>query len=400
MKNFNYLCLILLMLFGFNAAAQIADSLSTRQQQKLEKKAVKVAKKAQKIAEGKFLISPLILPGYTPELQFAIGGGGIMSWTNNKQDKLLPRSNMPFSLALSTTGAFVVNLRPATHWASDNFRLNGDIWYKDMPDNYWGIGYLNGYKKPKSDSTTAYQRLWFQFRGDALYRVKGDLFAGLTFDVNYTKGSDESEGVANDPNYMEYNDKPFNTGIGPNVRYDSRDVPANAWEGLYLNAQALFYGSYLGGDNAYQMVLLDYRQYRKLNNMDGRIIAWQAATRMTFGDVPYGEMSQLGNPFDLRGYTWGRYRDKSMFFFLSEYRHTFSKPDGSLSKSGFVAWIGGGAIYDLEAVDFSSNTGTSRWLPNFGIGYRLELQPRMNLRLDLGMGRESVGFYFNVMEAF
>ena len=377
-----------------------SDTLSQKQQQKIDKKAERTAKKAQKLEEGKLLLSPLILPGYTPELQFAIGGGGLLSWKNNKSDKNLPRSNMAVGLSFSSTGAIVLNFRPITYWASDNFRLNGDIWYKDMPDHYWGIGYQKGYETPKTDSTTAYQRLWYQFRGDALFRLKGNLFGGLTFDINYTKGSDASEGVINDPNYFQYNDKPLNIGIGPIIRYDSRDVPVNACKGFYLNAQALFYGSYLGGDNTYQMILLDYRQYKNISNQKGRTLAWQIATRMTFGDVPYSEMSQLGTPFDLRGYTWGRYRDKCMFFWIAEYRHMFSKADGTLSKSGFVAWIGAGTIYDIEKADTGNNAETNKWLPNLGVGYRLELQPRLNMRIDFGIGRETTGFYFNMNEAF
>ena len=39
-------------------------------------------------------------------------------------------------------------------------------------------------------------------------------------------------------------------------------------------------------------------------------------------------------------------------------------------------------------------------LPNVGIGYRLEVQPRRNLRLDLGWGYDEIGFYLNFTEAF
>ena len=71
-------------------------------------------------------------------------------------------------------------------------------------------------------------------------------------------------------------------------------------------------------------------------------VALQFKTRIGWGDVPYGEMALLGNPFDLRGYTWGRYRDKSMLFFIGEYRHMFEKPSGELSKHGVVTWMGTG----------------------------------------------------------
>jgi hypothetical protein len=82
-----------------------------------------------------------------------------------------------------------------------------------------------------------------------------------------------------------------------------------------------------------------------------------------------------------------------MLFFIGEYRHTFLKKDQSLSKHGMVGWVATGSVGE----DPSQFT---KWLPNVGVGYRLEVQPRMNLRIDIGIGRESAGFYFNFNEAF
>jgi hypothetical protein len=357
--------------------------------------------KARKIEEGKVIVSPAIMPGYTPELKFMLSGGGIISWTTSKKDKELPRSNMAVGFALSTTGGMVVNLRPVTFWAHDRFRLNAGFWYKYMPDNYWGIGYGDGFGTPESDTTTAYRRRWFQFKAETLLRLKGELFAGPAFDVNYTRGSEESSGVLDDPVYLLYNGRPVNTGIGAVVRYDSRDITVNAWKGLYLNAEFFLYSPILGGDNTYRVVSMDYRHYRRIRGRDGNVLAWQLYSRASFGEVPYGEMSQLGSPFGLRGYTWGQYRDKSMTYGMAEYRHTFRKPDGMLRRHGVVAWVGVGGIYDLEDGSISRNaTSENRLLPNAGIGYRLEVQPRLNMRLDFGIGRRTTGFYFNVVEAF
>jgi len=87
-----------------------------------------------------------------------------------------------------------------------------------------------------------------------------------------------------------------------------------------------------------------------------------------------------------------------MVYFLAEYRHKFLKADGSPSKSGGVGWIGSGSIFDLE--QSQAYNDKALWLPNFGVGYRLEVQPRMNVRIDVGIGRETTGFYFNFNEAF
>jgi hypothetical protein len=358
------------------------------------------ARKTRKIQEGRVVISPAVIPGYTPEMKFMLTGGGIISWTNNRMDPQLPRSNMAVGFAMSTTGAMVINLRPVTFWAGDRFRLNAQFWYKDMPDNYWGVGYDKGAGTTESDSTTAYRRNWFQFRGDALFRIGGDLFAGITWDGNYTRGSEESPGVAADGDYLLYNDRPWNSGIGIVARYDSRDITVNAWKGLFLNARFLFYSPALGGDNTFHMGMVDYRQYHRIGGRDGRVLVWRLVSRMTLGEVPYGEMSQLGTPFDLRGYTWGQYRDKSMTYGILEYRHTFSRRDGRLSRHGFVSWMGAGGIYDLEASVADRRNSSNSILPNAGIGYRLEVQPRLNMRLDFGVGRGTTGFYFNIVEAF
>ena len=62
---------------------------------------------------------------------------------------------------------------------------------------------------------------------------------------------------------------------------------------------------------------------------------------------------------------------------------------------GFVAWGGcgfmGPTMGKIEGV-----------LPNAGVGLRIEVQPRMNVRLDFGrnFANDQSLFYFNMTEAF
>jgi len=381
------------ILNGPNLSGQTKQE--SKKETKTQKKADKAAAKQYKIDNGKFMISPLIVPAYTPELGGLLAVGGLMSFKNNPDDTLTQRSTFPFTFALSTTGAVVFNGFLTSFWKEDKIRINGQFWYKDMPDNYWGVGYGNATTIPASDTTTAFDRQWFQINPQFLYQIKGYLYAGVNLDINYTKGTNAATPVENDPYYQQYNDKPFNSGLGLILQYDSRDVPVNAWKGLFANAVYTYYGSYLGGDNQYSMLDIDVRHYQNTGRK-GSTFATQLRGRFGFGDVPYGEMSQLGTPFDLRGYTWGQYRDESMIFLLAEYRHQFTKPDGSFSKSGAVAWLGGGSIFGVDNTEETNN----KVLPSFGVGYRLELQPRMNLRFDLGIGRETMGIYVNFNEAF
>jgi len=367
----------------------------TKKEQKQEKKMAKDSVKQYKIDNGKFIISPIVVPAYTPELGGLIAAGGLISFKNNPDDKITQRSTLPTTAALSTTGAVVFQSILTSYWMEDKLRINGQFWYKDMPDNYWGVGYEKGFNTPVSDTTTSFNREWFWIRPQFLYRIKEYMYVGLNVDLNYTQGSNAAIPVENNPLYQKYNDKPFNSGLGLILQYDSRDIPINAWKGSLVNFDYTVYDSYIGGDNDYSILNVDLRHYINTGKT-GSTFAMQARGRFGFGDVPYGEMAQLGTPWDLRGYTWGRYRDESMVFVMAEYRLQFSNPDGTLKKSGMVAWVGGGSIFGIGNTEEQNN----RILPNFGLGYRLELQPRMNMRIDMGFGRETMGIYFNFNEAF
>ena len=383
------------MIFGLTIAFSQTLSKEEKKSEKELEKAERKAKKEYRINSGKPMLFPIIAPGYTPELGGLIVTGGLLSFKTRPSDTLIQRSSFPVTVSYSTRGSMVINAFLKSFWFHDKMRICGDFWYKNMPDNYWGIGYDNGMNIPKSDSTTAYNRQWWRVNPRGFWQFKKYFFAGLNIDLNYTKGHNESTGVANDETYKKYNDKPFNSGLGLILRFDSRDIPVDTHKGLNVDLSATFYGPYLGSNNKFQIYMLDYKHFITIKRK-GQVLGWYLKGRFTVGDVPYGEMSQLGTPFDLRGYLWGRFRDKNMIFLLAEYRHKFMSKDGNLSRHGPVVWTGTGTIFDTSSI----SDNTLHFLPNIGVGYRFEVQPRMNARLDFGIGKKSTGFYFNFNQAF
>jgi len=350
-----------------------------------------------KETEKNFRFSPFVAPAYTPELGLFVAGGGLLTFKTSPADEALKRSSVPFSLGVSTKEAVIFSTIMDTYWTPDRVRVSADIWYKDMPDNYWGVGYDAGRNTEKGEDTTAYRRIWWQVNPRVTVRIHENLFTGVNLDFNRTQAKELSPGVAADSAIQEYGLDNFNSGAGLILLYDSRDIPVNAYSGTYLSGTATFYGGFLGGDNTYRIFDFDYRQYLSVQR-PGRTIAWQLSTRIGSGDVPWGELSQLGTPFDLRGYTWGQYRDKTMLFGIIEYRHKFLKNTPNAfgryeSRHGVVGWVGAGAV-GRELDDFGNI------LPNAGVGYRYEVQPRMNLRIDVGFGVETLNFYVNFNEAF
>jgi hypothetical protein len=141
---------------------------------------------------------------------------------------------------------------------------------------------------------------------------------------------------------------------------------------------------------------LDYRQYLPVGHR--HTVAWEVRSRSCLGDVPWTELSQIGTPWDMRGYVWGQYRDELMVYTMGEYRHMFNRKTpnkkGSLeSRWGFATWLGLGAV----APDIASIPSV---LPNAGIGLRFETEKRSNIRVDYGVGTNSSAFYVTFYEAF
>ncbi len=150
-------------------------------------------------------------------------------------------------------------------------------------------------------------------------------------------------------------------------------------------------------DNFYRLEM-DYRQYKSVGRR--KVLAWTAQSKNVFGNVPLTQYSLTGTPFDLRGYYMGQYRDKSSHVIMAEYRQMINTDRSNWMKRmlhhiGFVAWTGcgfmGPTMGKIEGV-----------LPNYGVGLRIEVQPRMNVRLDLGKNtvNNQTLFYFNMTEAF
>ena len=167
---------------------------------------------------------------------------------------------------------------------------------------------------------------------------------------------------------------------------------------MYLDFRGMMYTKFLGSDKNFYRLEIDYRQYKTVGKR--KVIAWTAQTKNVFGDVPLTQYMLTGTPFDLRGYYMGQYRDKSSHVVMAEYRQMINTDKSTwlkhmLNHVGFVAWTGCGFMGPtpgkIEGV-----------LPNYGVGLRIEVQPRMNVRLDLGKNtvNNQTLFYFNMTEAF
>ncbi|HMC96105.1 MAG TPA: hypothetical protein VKG92_00485 [Flavobacteriales bacterium] len=345
---------------------------------------------------GPMKFVPFIAPSYTPEMQFLLTAGGLITFAFDRKDKHLLRSSIPFSLGKSTNGSTQLSIKANLYLREDRWRITGEIWSKDMPDNYYGVGYTSAHETPKSDSTTLYHRNWKRIYAKVVHQYKPHFFMGGIYDATGTEATELNPVMAADPSVLAYGITTRNRGLGAVFQFDSRDVPVNAYTGLFLDASVTNYGRFWGGQSEFWVIDLDYRQYKPVGHR--HTMAWEVRSRNCRGSVPWTELSQIGTPWDLRGYTWGQYRDELMVYTMGEYRHMFNRKTpnkkGSLeSRWGFASWLGLGAV----ATDIAS---IPSMLPNAGFGIRFETEKRSNVRVDYGVGTNSSAFYVTFYEAF
>lgn len=337
-------------------------------------------------------------PSYTPEASFGVGGAMLMTFKMNRLDSISQRSFIPVGFNISLNGTFVAAGAGTLFFNENRFRIYTKYGYRNEPSNFFGVGFDEIKKNHLSDSTTEFKKSTFQLLPRFMWEIRPHVYVGGTFDINYSKSRDLGSVLESNAYYEKYGNKYMNVGLGAVVQYDSRDDVATPFHGTLLSATVMAYGKYFGGQNNYEMIELEYRQFQQLFKRRSTL-AWIAKTQIGMDNVPYTELPMFGSPFDLRGYLWGKYRDKSMAYGIVEYRHMFGSQEaydrGAFwAKFGAVAWVGTGTLGETPK-------DWSEWKVNYGVGFRVQIQPRKNFRVDIGRepGQKWM-FYMNMTEAF
>jgi len=345
----------------------------------------------QKIgADGEFnpdkAIDISVLPGpfYNPEMSLGVGVSAIGLYQVDPNDTVSELSSLIINGFASVNGSVGVVIENKTFLNEDRQRFYFNIQLTDAPDVYYGVGYTDNHV---DDNKIDYNYQQFSANPMWLQRLNDKSFAGIGFDFNYSSGG-HFDSADSSVDYSELAESSRSVGANILINYDSRDYVLNPSDGRLLQMNSYLYRQFLGSKTDFEVYDLMYSEYMPIAGYSD-VLAWQVRTRLTHGDVPWDQLSKVGGGNLLRGYNIGRYRDKQMLLAQVEYRMDLT------GRHGMVFWSGIGMVAE-QIGDFSSD----EILPSNGLGYRFEVKPRVNLRLDLAFANSETGFYFNVNEAF
>ena len=325
---------------------------------------------------------PLI--AFTPETDWIFGGAGSLSFRFKGE---LPKSR-PSQLLMG--GAYTLKKQILSYltyqlfFKQEQYKFYGELGYYLYTYPYFGIG--NDLEEGNLEN---YEALFPRIRLNGLYLLHSNFYGGLRywmddFQINEKKGG----------GLIEEGDTPgaeggLLSGLGFVFNYDSRDHIFYPSKGKFAELVFLRNAPFLGSDFIYTKYSFDASTY--FFNKWKHILAFNLYTELTFGTAPFNQLALLGGTKKMRGYIEGRFRDKHLIVFQTEYRLPL------FWRFGAVIFAGTGRVANkISQFNFDG------FHYNFGTGLRflLDKKEKMNLRFDVGFGKGTSGFYLTFGEAF
>jgi len=405
MKSF-LICLCLLPAFSFAQDAsnmipkQSAVKDTSRQTDLIDvaKELFHINPKKPRIQrEKKIYFSILPIPGAVP------GGDGRALITSTTAGTYLgPQSTTNLSSAnfapyWNLHSRFGLPLRSSI-WLKDNtWNIQGDIRFLRYPQYTWGLGSTNDYSEK-----TLVDYNYVRFYQSALKRITPYFFAGGGYNIDYRSSIRSDDPSVDLKQFTGYNygtgGSSVSSGINLDLLYDTRNNSINPLPGSYFNLVYRVNPAFLGSNDSWHSLYLDYRKYVPMNptnkNQQNTLAFWSYFWTVLGGNAPYLDLPSIGwDPYNRsgEGIEQNRYRGKSLFYLESEYRRDITA-NGLL---GFVAFA------DVNTVS-GSGTFLKSWHPAAGTGLRVKFNKgsNTNIGIDYALSKGYRAVILNVGESF
>ena len=142
---------------------------------------------SNKATDKKFDFGVLPGPHYSSTVGFGLGVVASGTYSLDRADTLLPRSNVSLYGDITSKGFLMVGLRGSNIFPHDRFRLDYRLYVYTFPTLFYGIGYENGNNDAnKSD----YRRLKFDWMGRFLIRVAKNTYVGPTLNFQFIRATE------------------------------------------------------------------------------------------------------------------------------------------------------------------------------------------------------------------
>lgn len=178
-------------------------------------------------------------------------------------------------------------------------------------------------------------------------------------------------------------------GIGLNLSLDLRDNPHYPRSGSLSEVKYNTFPEFFGNETATRKIELSTNHYFSARQ-EKDVIAARLYAGIGLGDLAFAQQFIVNNK-DIRGYTQGGYRGNYLLALQGEYRWNFHARWGAIGYAG-VATV-------FKAINEEDN---GKLLPGAGTGIRFKAfeETNFSVGMDLAVGIEDWGIYFQIGEVF
>ncbi len=326
---------------------------------------------------------PIPFAFYTPETKLAFGAMVILSFKLSEPVNSRP-SSITASVYYTLNKQYDFSLSPEIYFNNDRYLIASELNYAKIIDKYYGIGNdTEEIAEPNYEARNSF--IFLKFQSEIFHYVK----LGIVYELRNFDVVDARDNPYLLQGTVIGGEGGLTSGLGMVLTYDSRNnifYPASG--GYYEIATAIF-SEFLGSDYNYTKTFIDLRKYLKV--ADDQVLALQMFYNFVGGSTPFYDIPQLGGDNIMRGYFRGRYRDNHYFATQLEYRIRV------WWRFGLVGFAGVGDVANkiskFEVSKFKYSVGA-------GIRFRIDETELWDLRVDIGFGKNSSGFYFQYNQAF
>lgn len=330
-----------------------------------------------------FIVLPLVFS--TPETSWGFGGATNVTFRFKGEPKTTRPSQFQLGFAYTLNKQLLSYLPFQLFLKEEKYKVYGELGYYRYVYFYYGNG-NNTLKADREVFNVNYPRI----RLNGLYGINKKWFVGLRYWLDdYDIVEVEEGGILDTDNSIVGRTGGLLSGGGLVVNYDTRDHLFTPRTGML--AELVLFGNqkFLGSDFNFQKIYLDIAAYFPVGK--NSTLAAQVYSELTAGEVPFNQLSLLGGTKRMRGYLEGRFRDKQYLTSQVEYRFPL------FWRLGMTAFMTTGRVGPTVGDLFEAD-----WYYTYGLGLRimLDTEARVNLRVDVGFGEDTSGFYLTFGEAF
>jgi hypothetical protein len=389
----NFFSLLLCLMFATTIEAQTDTGMEVRPdvtlvQQGFVKRVVKNTfnryfNDSTSPEKAKFLLYPTV--AFSPETSWEIGFSALLLYYANRDttNRLSEIQTFNFFTLNEQHGAWFDHF---IYTDKDKWFFLGRLRFQRFPLQYFGIG-----PGAKETDKQLVNSDYILIRERVLRKIVPNLFAGLELDYQKLYNVSIQPSGGNLPRPLGGNGTQ-NLGIGTGLVFDDRHNALNVRKGHFGEVAFMNYSPRLGSDFKFSTLTIDGRIYRTVKK--NQVFAAQLFLQSVTGNAPFNQLALLGSEGLMRGYYYGRYRDKKYMAAQAEYRFLplpFSK------RLGAAAFVSTGTVApSVQAFNIKN------LLPAGGVGLRYLVFPKKDifLRFDVGFTREGPAFYVYTGEAF